>query len=118
MNNGFTQAMTENNQGNLWNGSPRPNEYVNTNVSLVTSLEEALIKSTVRGSDTVHFHQSKDVFYRIRVDWDGRKYWKELSYQDAQTKIEQDYVSRGEFMQLVDRVNAMQNPAQGGPIDV
>lgn len=119
MNNGFNQAPVDNQQGALWNGSPRPNEYVNTNVSLVTSLEEALIKSTVRGSDTVHFHQSKDVFYRIRVDWDGRKYWKELAYHDAQSKIEQEYITRNEFQQLVDRVNMMQSaPVLGGQTDV
>ena len=108
MNNGFNQAPIEN-QNNLWNGSPRPNEYVNTNVSLVTSLEEALIKSTVRGSDMVHFHQSKDVFYRIRVDWDGRKYWKEIPYGDIVDNSSQ--VTRAEFDQLVERVNALSGGA-------
>ena len=121
MNNGFTQAPMEGGQNNLWNGAPRPNEYVNTNISLVTSLEEALIKSTVRGSDTVHFHQSKDVFYRIRVDWDGRKYWKEIPYGDT-VMGNTDFVTRKEFTELVDKVNALSsNPGislEGGAMNV
>ena len=114
-NNDFNQAPADNQA--LWNGAPRPNEYVNTNISLVTSLEEALIKSTVRGSDVVHFHQSKDVFYRIRVDWDGRKYWKEIPYGTSAN--DNNYVTRNEFNQLVERINAMQNPVvNGGHTDV
>ena len=110
-NNGFTEVPFDK-QSNLWNGAPRPNEYVNTNISLVTSLEEALIKATVRGSDTVHFHQSKDVFYRIRVDWDGRKYWKEIPYGDSVSTASE--VSRTEFDQLVERVNTLQSSLTSG----
>ena len=52
----------------------------NTNVTFVTSLEEALYRTNSRGSDMIYFHQNKDTFYRIKVDLDGRKTWAEFSY--------------------------------------
>ena len=51
-----------------------------TNVILVTGIEEALMKSTERNSDYVYFNQDKPVFYRVKVDADGRKAWQEFPY--------------------------------------
>lgn len=51
-----------------------------TNVILVTGIDEALMKSTERNSDYVYFNQDKPVFYRVKVDNDGRKAWQEFPY--------------------------------------
>ena len=53
----------------------------NTNVNLVTSLEEALMRTNMRNSDMVYFHQDQNVFYRVKVDQDGRKSWMQFNYQ-------------------------------------
>ena len=52
----------------------------NTNVQYVTSIDEALAKSNTRNSDLVYFHQDQPVFYRIKVEADGRKYWQQFNY--------------------------------------
>lgn len=61
-----------------------PNQYTwqrpSTNVILVTGIDEALMKSTERNSDYVYFNQDKPVFYRVKVDNDGRKAWQEFPY--------------------------------------
>lgn len=51
-----------------------------TNVVYVTSLDEALMKTTNRNSDMIYFDQDKDVFYRVKVDYDGRKTWAQFNY--------------------------------------
>ncbi len=52
----------------------------NTNVMFVTSPEEALIKTNMRNSDMVYFDQDKNVFYRVKVDMEGRKSWAQFTY--------------------------------------
>lgn len=51
-----------------------------TNAIFVTSLEEALIKTTERPSDMIYFHQDKSEFYRVKVDTEGRKTWAVFNY--------------------------------------
>lgn len=54
-----------------------------TNVILVTSLEEAVMRSTRPNSETVYFHQSLPIFYRVKVEFDGRKAYQEFSYNQS-----------------------------------
>ena len=56
-----------------------------SNIILVTSIEEALFKSNTRNSDMVYFDQNRDVFYRVKVDLEGRKLWKEIPYGTSST---------------------------------
>lgn len=58
-----------------------------TNVLLVTSIDEALMKSNDRNSDYVYFHQDKSVFYRVKVDNDGRKVWQEFNYSSPNPQL-------------------------------
>lgn len=53
---------------------------ITSNVVTVTSLEEAIMKTTTRNSDMVYFHQDQNVFYRVKVDFDGRKTWAQFDY--------------------------------------
>ena len=58
----------------------QPQQPFNSNIMYVTSPEEALIKTEIRNSDMVYFDQDKNVFYRVRVDVDGRKSWTSFTY--------------------------------------
>ena len=78
---------------------------VQTNITLVTSLEEAIMRTNARPSDMVYFDQGKDILYRVRVDMDGKKYWKEIPIlvnQDGNS-----YVNRLEFDALSEKVNKL-----------
>ena len=56
-----------------------PNNFV-SNVLLVTSLEEAIMKTPATNSDVVYFNQGKDEFYRVRADQNGNKSWKTFAF--------------------------------------
>ncbi len=56
------------------------NYGIDTNVVLVTSLEEAIMRTTRPNSERVYFHQTLPVFYRVKVDFDGRKSYQEFPY--------------------------------------
>lgn len=72
------------------NGYPQPNfsqqypsQYVpqyNTNIIRVMSLDEAIMRNNARGSENIYFDQDRDVFYRVRTEWDGRKVYGTFSY--------------------------------------
>lgn len=95
------------------------NANTNTNIIRVTSLEEAVMRTTTRNSDMVYFDQDRDVFYRVRVDWDGKKTWAEFQFtlpaiQDTTP------VSKNDFQALVtkvDQLEAMLKEAQNGKSD-
>lgn len=61
-------------------GGYQPQVQLTTNIERVTSLEEALYKSNVRGSDMVYFDQNKPMIYRIKVEIDGTKSYALLPY--------------------------------------
>lgn len=65
---------------NWQNSNAYQNVMYNTNVYLVTSLDEAIMRTTQYGSDMVYFDQNKPVFYRIKVDMEGRKSWNVFDY--------------------------------------
>lgn len=65
------------------NSQPQQSRYVpqyNSNIIRVMSLEEALMRNNVPGSENVYFDQDRDVFYRVRTEWDGRKLFGTFSY--------------------------------------
>ena len=51
-----------------------------TNIEFVTSLNEALIKTGMRGSDMLYMDQNRPVLYRVKVDEAGIKSYLELPY--------------------------------------
>ena len=98
------------NQG--WNSTGysynQPQQVQNaTNIIRVTSLEEAVMRTTTRGCDMVYFDQDRDVFYRVKVDWDGKKSWAEFQFtlpaiQDTTP------VSKTDFQALVNKVEQLE----------
>lgn len=65
---------------NTWNDTSYYNHQPSTNIVYVSNAEEALVMSNNRGSDNVYFDRSRPVFYRVKVDYDGRKSWAEFPY--------------------------------------
>lgn len=82
--------------------------YGNTNVYKVTSLEEAIMKSNMRPSETVYFHQTKNEFYNVRVDINGNKSWQTFSY-NVPNIVENVSISKADFDALAARIAALEN---------
>lgn len=62
--------MNNFNNSNSYNSSYG---WYNSNMTYVTSLEEALNRNNYPGSENVYFHQDKQIFYRVRTDYNGKK---------------------------------------------
>lgn len=94
---------------NTFNWSTPP--YQNgpsTNVIKVTSLEEAIMQSVTRSSETVYFHQEKPEFYNVRVDINGIKSWQTFKYSVPGTAPIEP-VSKEMYDALEARISALEN---------
>ena len=96
---------------NNWNNQYSYNNWDrhSTNIQYVTSLEEALSRSYTRGSENVYFHQDQQVFYRIRVDADGRKYWQEFAYNAPKSSEDATPVVKADLTDIVERLQRIEN---------
>ncbi len=81
--------------------------FNSTNVYKVTSLDEAIMRSNTRQSETVYFNQSKNEFYNVRVDMNGNKSWQTFIYMIPNAE-EQRYISKTDFDTLVARIEALE----------
>lgn len=98
---------TNNNFGNYngygsYNFSSQPE----SNIIRVTSLEEAIMRTPNRPCDMVFFNQDKDEFYRVKVDYYGKKSWATFTFAVPNNE-DTAPVTRSEFKQLVAKVEAM-----------
>ena len=84
-----------------------------TNVTFVMSLEEALFRASQRNSDMVFFNQDKTVFYRVKVDADGKKSWLEFTYTLANQE-DNTPVTRKDIQSLQERLTALEKSMNGG----
>lgn len=98
-----------------WN-NPMYNSQSSTNIVYVTGPEEAVMRAGGRGSDEVFFDQSKPVFYRVKVDYDGRKTWAAFPYKvdnvdntcvKSDTPVNPTAITRDEFDILVKEVKEL-----------
>lgn len=94
---------------NTWNNQYSYNNWdrPSTNIQYVTSLEEALSRSNMRGTENIYFHQDQPVFYRIKVEQDGRKYWQEFTYSSNQ--VDNTPVVKQDLLIFEDRLKAIEN---------
>ena len=113
---------------NNWNnqytgyGWDRPS----SNIQYCTSLEEALSRSNRPNTEDVYFHQDQMIFYRIKVERDGRKYWQGFKYGPIE-QIDNTPVVRQDLQSFDDRLKAIEqmlfkggnsNEQSNGPISV
>lgn len=87
---------------------PQPQPRLNTNAIFVTSLEEALIKTTERNSDMIYFHQDKNEFYRVKVDMEGRKSWAIFLYS-LPNQEDNAPATKADIRALVARIEALED---------
>ena len=78
-----------------------------TNVIYVTSLDEALMKTNLRNSDMIYFDQDKDMFYRIKVDFEGRKTWAQFNYTVPNNK-ENIPATKADIDQLLTKIQRLE----------
>ena len=100
-----------------WYGQSQYDGYSNTNVYKVTSLEEAIMKSNMRPSETVYFHQTKSEFYNVRVDINGNKTWQTFTYSMPDSGNNTS-VSRNEFDSLMTRIMLLETHVLGSKEEV
>ena len=87
---------------------PQPQYRLITNAIFVTSLEEALIKTTERNSDMYYFHQDKFEFYRVKVDMEGRKSWAIFHY-NAPNQEDSIPATKADILALTERLEALES---------
>lgn len=98
-----------------WNSAPSYNTpsynaQPVSNIVYVTGPEEAVMRATQRNSDGVYFDQNKPVFYRVKVDFDGRKSWAAFPYTvENVDNNATGAVSREEFAALVNEVKELRS---------
>lgn len=92
-----------------WNNQSYYSQPV-TNIVYVTGPEEAVMRATQRNSENVYFDQSQPVFYRVKVDFDGRKSWAAFPYTvDDTTNVNSGTVTREEFNVLVNDIKELKS---------
>lgn len=100
------------NPSNWYGYTPAPSSFpenVNTNVYKVTSLEEAIMRSTTRSSETVYYHQSKNEFYNVRVDADGNKSWQTFKYNLAGPEpVNTNGITKEMYDEIIARISALE----------
>lgn len=79
-----------------------------SNIQYCTSLEEALSHCNMRGTENVFFHQDQQIFYRIKVEQDGRKYWQGFQYGPI-NHIDNTPVVKQDLTQFENRLAAIEN---------
>ena len=99
-------------QRNPWGQQHTYNSYtaqprLNSTVVVVTSLEEALIRTSECNSDMVYFHQDKNEFYRVKVDSEGRKSWAAFPYS-LHNQEDTTPATKADIRDLVTRVEALE----------
>lgn len=115
----FNNSQWQNTQNN-WQGPYRhpsdatPFYGTRTNILRVTSLEEAIMRTTEPGSDMMYIHQDKDILYRVKVDFDGKKSWGEFPIV-VPTQPDVSPVTKDDLKSILDRVEALEkkiNPTE------
>ena len=83
-----------------------------TNVTFVTSLEEALFKTTGRDCEMVYFDQDKPVFYRVKIDNEGRKSWMQFEYSGSMHD-DNSPVTRKDLLAISAKIEAIEKQLKG-----
>ena len=89
----------------------------NSNIVLVTSLEEAVLKTVRPGSDMVYFNQNGGTFYRVKVEFDGRKTYQEFTYSLPEPVVNPTPVSREEFQEVIGRLKTLEEKLNREDVD-
>ena len=96
-----------NNFNNQWQNNWNPYGPT-TNMIYVTSIDEALMRTTQRNSESVYFDQDRPVFYRVKVDQDGRKAWQMFEYTQPNPDLNTP-ANKSDIAALLSRIERLEN---------
>lgn len=88
-----------------------------TNIIYVTSPEEALMRTTQRNCEAVYFHQDKPIFYRVKVDMEGRKLWQAISY-NSNDSDNSTPATKADLKELYNKLYELENRLQSKQSEV
>ena len=80
-----------------------------SNVQYCASLEDALSRCNRPNTENVFFHQDLPIFYRIKVDFDGKKYWQALEYTEPKPNEGSIPVVKSDLTDIVERLQRIEN---------
>lgn len=105
---------------NNWNNQYSYNSWdrPSTNIQYTPSLEDALSRCNTRNTENVFFHQDRAVFYRIKVDQDGRKYWQEFAYDVPKPAEDTLPVMKADLTEIVERIKRIEDYVFQDPSEV
>lgn len=104
-----TPSNYNQNMGNNFNSyNYKYSPQINSNVLRVTTLEEAVMRTTMPGSDMVYFNQDKDEFYRVKVDFEGKKCWATFMFT-APKPLQAVPVDSSEIESLKERLRIIED---------
>ena len=80
---------------------------MNSNIILVTSLEEAIMRTTRTPSDVVYFNQNGSEFYRVTLSNDGRKAYQTFIY-DTPKQADNTPLVKGDLQEILARITVLE----------
>lgn len=86
----------------------QPFSQMSSNIIYVTSLEEALNRNRP-GTENTYFHQDKQIFYRVKTEYDGRKFWQEFEYNTPASVENNLPVTRQDLTEIVERIRRIED---------
>ena len=108
MNNYYPYDHSDFSDSSNWHNSLNTNNLpLRTNILRVTSLDEAIMKTAGVGSDVVYFDQSKDFFYRVKVDQYGNKSWKTFSFSFSDA-VSDGPAMKSDINEILSRLEALE----------
>ena len=81
---------------------------MSSNIIYVASLEEALTRNRP-GTENTYFHQDKQIFYRVKTEYDGRKFWQEFEYHSPTPSESNVPVTRKDLTEITERIIRIEN---------
>lgn len=98
----------------MFNSTNFNNDYfnrygTNSNVTYVTSLEDALSRNNYPNTENTYFHQDKPIFYRVRTDYAGKKFWQAFEYGPSTATEDSTPVAKGDLTEIVERLKRLED---------
>ena len=95
---------------NNWNNQYSYNNWDRpvSNIQYCTNLQDALSRCNTPNTENVFFHQDQMIFYRIKVERDGRKYWQEFMYS-SNGYVDNTPVVKQDLQAFDDRLKTIEN---------
>ena len=115
MRNNYFNSTNPYDNSSMYGVTPNTYSPMTTNVIRVTSLDEAIMRTTKCPSDMVYFNQDKDEFYNVKLDYDGRKTWATFPYALPNPDMNTP-ASRADLALLTERIVALESKI-GGNVD-